>query len=110
MQLSWYSLHAQQAVAVAVARRDQRCRGRPGEVSSIMVRIGRRRLVCSAVALARHSRPMVGRVCSIDMNSVRSSALKHQVSTTCCAVGVDDLDRLPLAQPLRPAPPRGELS
>src|SRR5258707_430173 len=55
----------------------------PPDVSSIRVRIGRRRLVTSASPIPGMIRPIATRLCSIDMNSLRSTALKAQVSTTC---------------------------
>src|SRR6266481_4949906 len=56
----------------------------PPEVSSTRVRIGRRRFVTSASPIAGMIRPIATRLCSIDMNSLRSAALNAQVSTTCC--------------------------
>src|SRR5215510_530217 len=55
----------------------------PGELSSTMVRIGRRLFVYMMSPGFGMMWPICGRVCSIDMNSWRSSALKAQVSTTC---------------------------
>src|SRR5581483_6249137 len=45
--------------------------------------MGRRLLVTNAPPGAGHNALHVARVCSIDMNSVTSSALKAQVSMTC---------------------------
>ena len=55
----------------------------PGEVSSTMVRMGRRWLVTRASPEATITRAKAVRVCSMDMNSPGSEALNAQVSTTC---------------------------
>src|SRR5579863_6918462 len=58
----------------------------PPELSSVRVRIGRRRLVTSRSPTPGMIRPIATRLCSIDMNSVMSSAQNDQVSTTCWPV------------------------
>src|SRR5271167_1992263 len=58
----------------------------PPEVSSMKVRIGRLMLVTSLSPTAGMIRPIATRLCSIDMNSRKSSALNAQVSTTCWPV------------------------
>ena len=55
----------------------------PGDVSTTMVKIGRRRLVTKTSPVATITRAKAVRVCSIDMNSDGSAALNAQVSTTC---------------------------
>ena len=54
----------------------------PGVVSSVSVSTGRRRLLRSTSPGTGVSLRMLGRVCSIDMNSCRARALKAQKSTT----------------------------
>src|ERR1051325_2055574 len=56
----------------------------PPEVSSMRVRIGRRRFVTSVSPIPGMIRPIATRLCSIDMNSLRSASLNAQLSTTCC--------------------------
>ena len=61
-----------------------------------MVRIGRLTLVTSVSPTAGMIRPIATRLCSIDMNSRKSSALNAQVSTTCWPVVLITLTTSPL--------------
>jgi len=56
---------------------------RPFDVSSSRTRIARRGFVINGSPRPGHNLPSEARMCSFDMNSVTSSALKTHVSTTC---------------------------